>query len=259
MNNKKRCTKCKRLLPLTLFHKHKPSNDGRKSRCKGCRCELQRQHNRKYPEEKKERDKQYYQNNKDKISVHAKQYRLEHQKEKRITDARYRAENSEELKDWHRKHYQKNRNKKLNQCKEYASKNKEKISQYQKGYREKNVNKLKEYARQVRKTNPERCKVYASNYLSRKKCAEGEYTLNQWGELLSFFDDICPCCKERVKSFEIDHIIPLTWNNTSNWIINIQPLCKSCNCSKNNYHSTDYRPIHVKNWAENQMRFNNAS
>lgn len=38
----KTCTECRKSLPLSHFHKHAPSPDGHKPRCKDCRCAAER-------------------------------------------------------------------------------------------------------------------------------------------------------------------------------------------------------------------------
>lgn len=69
----------------------------------------------------------------------------------------------------------------------------------------------------------------------RLKEIEGSFTLEQWQEMKQKYNYTCPCCgrKEPEIKLSIDHIIPITKNGT-NWINNIQPLCRSCNSKKGN-------------------------
>jgi 5-methylcytosine-specific restriction endonuclease McrA len=68
----------------------------------------------------------------------------------------------------------------------------------------------------------------------RQKSAafDGHHTKAEWLELLSRYGGRCARCRSR-KRIERDHIIPIS-KGGSDRIENIQPLCKSCNCRKNN-------------------------
>lgn len=77
--------------------------------------------------------------------------------------------------------------------------------------------------------------VLASNRTARarRKNAEGSHSLQDWQELKSQFNYTCPSCGREEPHIVLteDHIVPLIKGGT-NWISNIQPLCKSCNSSK---------------------------
>ena len=67
-----------------------------------------------------------------------------------------------------------------------------------------------------------------------KNKAEGHFTPYEWELIKKQYGYKCPSCnkKEPQIKLTIDHIIPLS-KGGSNWIENIQPLCNSCNSSKN--------------------------
>jgi len=68
---------------------------------------------------------------------------------------------------------------------------------------------------------------------AKRKNAEGSHTQGEWELLKKQYGYVCPACgkSELEIKLTIDHIIPLD-KGGSDFIENIQPLCKSCNCKK---------------------------
>ena len=88
--------------------------------------------------------------------------------------------------------------------------------------------------------------VSAQKRHARSKAAEGSHTSSQWLTLKEQYGNICLCCRkhesELNRPLEQDHVIPIS-KGGSNWISNIQPLCKDCNgMGGKGIQSIDYRP-----------------
>jgi 5-methylcytosine-specific restriction endonuclease McrA len=68
---------------------------------------------------------------------------------------------------------------------------------------------------------------------ARKLNAEGTYTMEEWETLKAVYNHRCPACSRGEPEVELvrDHIRPLITGGT-NYINNIQPLCRSCNAKK---------------------------
>lgn len=63
---------------------------------------------------------------------------------------------------------------------------------------------------------------------ARKK---GIHTKIEWENLKKEFDYKCVRCGNKPEKLEKDHIIPI-YQGGNDTTINIQPLCKKCNCQK---------------------------
>jgi len=141
-----------------------------------------------------------------------------------------------------------------NPCKECSnkrnaisrSKNKKYYSIHNKEWRKKNAEwnrerkrkwnaenyeeKIKPYQQQYRLTHRE--EKYSSNrkYRNLKLSCEGSHTEVEWLALLKYYENQCLSCGSK-ENLSRDHIIPLS-KRGSDYIENIQPLCRSCNSKK---------------------------
>jgi len=82
-------------------------------------------------------------------------------------------------------------------------------------------------------TNYERKLYLVARRRALNKGAIGSFSQGEWELLKIQYNFTCPRCfkKEPEIKLTIDHIIPLS-KGGSNWIENIQPLCRSCNSWK---------------------------
>lgn len=80
------------------------------------------------------------------------------------------------------------------------------------------------------KSNPERIAHLKARRYAREKNAEGRHSLEEWEELCKKHNNKCAICKEE-KKLTKDHITPLSEKGTD-YISNIQPLCRNCNSKK---------------------------
>lgn len=82
-----------------------------------------------------------------------------------------------------------------------------------------------------KKRNPEVYKATRYKDKLRRRCAQGSHTEAEWQEVLAKHDHKCAC--GATEDLTRDHIIPISKGGT-NFIENIQPLCRSCNSRKSN-------------------------
>jgi|DEB0MinimDraft_6_1074348.scaffolds.fasta_scaffold00426_10 hypothetical protein len=141
-------------------------------------------------------------------------YQEENHEKVKAARAKYRAENREKLNEYHAKYYAENRDKVLAAQSKYA------------------------------KTNPEKFRAKNHRRRAKKRNADGTHTAADWKAKLEYYGYRCRYCgihKSETNEgwLEADHAIPLSQGGT-NWISNIVPACKSCNCSKGAKTFTDF-------------------
>jgi len=104
----------------------------------------------------------------------------------------------------------------------------------------------------------DRLNVQAQNSRSAKIGAKGTFTYEEWLIMRGHFGDICGRCKTPLARPVMDHVIPLSRGGT-NYIENIQTLCRDCNSGKN-AKSIDYRdPDLVLSFLEKLEEYRKSS
>lgn len=86
------------------------------------------------------------------------------------------------------------------------------------------------YHRNYCKEHPATISHLKARRYARERGAAGNHTLEEWVTLKNFYDNRCAICGQ-ASILTKDHIIPLS-EGGSDYIENIQPLCRSCNSKK---------------------------
>lgn len=105
-------------------------------------------------------------------------------------------------------------------------------------YNHKKYTKKQEHerAKRYRQNNKEKVNFYNRQRFFRLLGLPGSHTLKERKELKEKFNYTCLKCGKREPEIKLteDHIVPVSKKGSTNFIINIQPLCRSCNSIKNN-------------------------
>lgn len=83
-------------------------------------------------------------------------------------------------------------------------------------------------------------KIGKYKYKHRRSIA-GKFSLKDWKRLCDDFGNKCLWCGKTNIELTVDHVVPLIKGGT-NYIENIQPLCRVCN-SKKHDKILDFRPF----------------
>ena len=89
------------------------------------------------------------------------------------------------------------------------------------------------YHKNYCKKNPENIAHLKARRYARERMALGSHSLYDWNKLKEKYNQKCANCGKNEKLTK-DHIVPLS-KGGSDFISNIQPLCKSCNSRKHNF------------------------
>lgn len=103
-------------------------------------------------------------------------------------------------------------------------------------YAQSHVEQYRAWRAEWRKRNPNKIRAIYHN----RRSAEGSFTPEELRELFDRYGHMCLRCGS-TEDICADHIVPLARGGT-NYIWNIQPLCRSCNSGKGTK-TIDYRPI----------------
>lgn len=92
-----------------------------------------------------------------------------------------------------------------------------------------------------RRENPSKAAAQRNRNRAMRLECEGCYTAAEFKALCNRYGNTCLRCGSGNAPLTPDHVVPLSLGG-SNWITNIQPLCRGCNSQKN-VKIIDYRPL----------------
>ena len=119
--------------------------------------------------------------------------------------------------------------------------NKEKSSTRTLKWKKENPEKNTVIAINYQKRHPEKVTVNNQNHEAKKRENGGRIDAGEWDRLKEKYNFTCLKCRKTEPDIKLtlDHVKPIK-NGGLNIIDNIQPLCRSCNCSKG-AKEVDYR------------------
>lgn len=230
MTEYKTCTKCGQSLPLEKFSLHngkKSSQSGRRSTCKSCDAEYNRDYRARNREKVNQRKREWNKKNRHKIVE---------------WDRRYREANRERLREYHRQWHEENKDHAKAKAKEWLEKNSDYKKQKDKEYGKANRDKNNLAAKKYRQRNPDKVKTFQRNWSlnhpenSRLKAAKRRALKKENGVFQVTKKDIArmlkkPCVYCGAPSEHIDHVVPIIKGGRHS-IGNMAPACAFCNVSK---------------------------
>ena len=185
--------------------------------------------------DKKEYARQYYINNREKILARSNKYLFEHREEGRLRSAQWKKDNPTRKRKLDADYYAAHKQESARARKNYYAAHKEKEQSRKKLWYLNNKERHQLNCRINRTLNLSNYRRIARAYRARRVNAIGSHTDIEWENVKKRFGYVCVGCgvSEKIKILTRDHITPLSKGGTD-FISNIQPLCRNCNSRKCN-------------------------
>ena len=205
-------------------------------------------------EKKKEYDKKYREQNKERIIERSKKYYEENNEKKKEYNRKHYEQNKEKRKEQHQKYREENKQKIKEQSKKYYEKNKEKIKEQSKEYYEKNKEKVIKRTSQRDKIRYQEDKSYRISQNLRSRL---QYALKGIGKAESTMA-LLGCSAEQLRThLEEKFTDGMSWDNYGyrGWHIDHIRPCASFDLTDPQqqlecFHYTNLQPL----WAEDNFK-----
>lgn len=219
------CRTCQVEKPESDFHKSKKHKGGLHSDCKECKNRASREYNAAHPEVQRGSYLRYRERHPERYREQKRRSEQKHKKARAAYRSEWRKRNPDKTREYTQRWVsnEENRRRKVDLSIAWNKAHPEKVRAISKRWRESH--------RDHKRAQNHRRKHHLRN-------VEGSYTGAEWQALCERYGNICLCCGAS-GALTVDHVIPVALGGT-NYISNIQPLCLSCNCSKQDT-IADYR------------------
>jgi len=138
--------------------------------------------------------------------------------------------NPEKYREERRQYYWKHPEKGRAATRAWVARNHDHVLEREAKYREEHPDQIRQTIWKHYERNTLDYILRANDNRARRLAAPGHFTKREWNVLVRSHGHKCARCRKSRK-LTVDHIVPLS-KGGSNWISNIQPLCKSCNSAK---------------------------
>jgi len=170
--------------------------------------------------------------NGDTIRAASKRYRDRHKEEIKIKAAEWRSNNKEHVKEYNLEYQKSNPDLVSASCRNWRVNNIDVVHAGQKAYRDANKEKTSARNREWSNSNPQKNRERYHRRRALKLGAVGSFSSDSIDRMYIFQEARCACCGvELCGKYAIDHVYPLSKGGTND-VMNLQLLCKSCNCIK---------------------------
>ena len=113
----------------------------------------------------------------------------------------------------------------------YREIHREQLQEENRQWRLQNRDKMRAYQKRYMRNHPFLNARYRHERRARRNNALGKFSEKEWEALQALCGNQCVRCGRIKCELTVDHILPLSKGGT-NWIWNIQPLCRPCNNQK---------------------------
>ena len=172
-----------------------------------------------------------------------KEWRINNREAEKAMGREWRKNNPEKRKVALREWYEKNRKAHLAASRKWKKENPEKYKALMHQWYEKNKETVRNAKRRWKKENPEAVKAMGHALRSRRRKAQGKFVAADIERILKQQKRKCAyfiICRRSIPPYHIDHIVPLSAPEGTNWPRNIQLLCADCNTKKSNHDQIEY-------------------
>lgn len=216
----KRCSCCKQFKSTDNFCKSKSQKDGFHNQCKDCVRDSSKRNAEKISISRKQR----YQKNKEVIKEKSKIYRSNH------PEVELKRSKTDRRIQWKAEYLERTKEHRSERWKRYYSLNSDRLKEVRRNWYHRNKDAASRRYKKWSIANKVNIRRRGQKRWAMKFNAIGSYTDQELMLFWNFYGNTCLCCGS-IDDMTIDHVVPLSKGGT-NYIWNLQPLCRSCNSKR---------------------------